>query len=231
MSYSVSITKILDEVGKDPQVKKAMDEWNNRRTSVTYEQAQQFSKILGSATAKVLEPVAENMTAAGIKSLYTRVTNVLERYCDDVVKNMNNKAKVKYMADVTNNVKEEVDNMLEHLATRIREAEDFETVRFLTEENAARSITRKTVTSHMQYTSRSQQRAGLNIKIVRDEGSGCCDYCAGLTGTYTSFDDLPSDFWSVHRGCTCVFHYNVGKTSESIRFETNDDGSLSKITE
>lgn len=229
MIYSESVTRILNEISKNKSVYVAIKNLNANKNSVTYVDAQSLSKIIGTATAEALKPYAEELSAKEISIIYSKVSDVVMTYCETATQNLNSKAKIKYKQDITNDVKSEVESMLDHLRTRINEAETFDTVRFLTEENAARSITRKVTTSHMQYTSRSHQRAGLSTKIVRDEGSGCCDYCSGLAGTYTSFDDLPDNFWSVHRGCTCVFHYSVGRTQESIRFDTDKEGKMSKV--
>ena len=71
----------------------------------------------------------------------------------------------------------------------------------------------------------------MNIRISRSDGSGCCDWCARVVGTYDSFDKLPDNFWGIHRGCSCVIDYRVGKTKSKIHFDTDENGKLSKVTE
>jgi len=239
MNYLELKNKILKDISKDPEVIKGLSFWQKNKKSLTYENAQAFSKTLGNATAKALqvhtpELSGEELAAfaeGAVKPVYRHTQDIMVSYCNDVVRSLNSSAGIKYAPNVTEEVSADVSGMLDNLVKRFQEAAEFDEVRFLTEGNAAKSITRKSTSSHMKYTSRAQQSVGLHVLISRDEGTGCCDYCSGLTGTFESYDDLPSDFWSVHRNCTCVFHYKVGKTSSKIRFDTDEKGNISKIEE
>lgn len=231
MSYSESVNKILGLIASDPEIKAQLNNWKKNKGTIGIENAQEFSKTLGTATAKHLEPYAEGLEPEEIKEIYKHVSDVVITYAEDAMYNVTNKSGIKYVPDVKQEVEADIEDMLDNLATRLQDKDAWEDVKFLVEENAARSIARKASTSHLKYGARKQQRAGLKIQITRDEGGGCCAYCASLAGTYHSIEDLPSDFWLVHRNCSCVFHYNVGRTKETIRFETDERGNIRKITE
>ena len=76
-----------------------------------------------------------------------------------------------------------------------------------------------------------QEDVGLQTLIVRTDGGGCCDWCASVCGEFHSRAELPEDFWRIHRNCSCVIDYRVGKTNQKIKYKTNKDGSLDKIVE
>lgn len=80
----------------------------------------------------------------------------------------------------------------------------------------------------MRENAQFQEETGMKNVISRTDGGGCCDWCASVCGTFYSIGDLPDGFWRIHRNCSCVIDYKVGKTREKIRYITNDDGSINK---
>ena len=231
MTYSESVVEVLKQIAQDESVKQGIEFWNKNKSSAKYEDVENFSKKIGSATAKYLEPIAQNLDPQEIKQIYKHVSNIVIKYANDASEDITHSAGLRYVPSVEIDVKKDINDMLDNLVTRLADWDEWEDVKFLVQENAARSITRKASTSHLKYTSRKQQQAGMSVLISRDEGGGCCEWCASIAGTYTSYDDLPSDFWQVHRNCTCVFHYKVGKTQDRISFITDDKGNISKRTE
>lgn len=238
MSYSELANKILVDISKDEEVVQGLNKLRNDRENIDYESAQAFSKTLGRASARVMDEHLVDISSDDlsivanevVQPVYKGLQGVMQTYCDAITQNIANDTGLLYEVDAFEAINAEIDSMLTHLVERFETAEAFEDVKFLTETNAAQSITRKVPTTHMRATARSHERAGLSVYIARDEGSGCCDFCKGLVGAYESYDDLPSDFWMVHRNCTCVFHYKAGRTSDRIYFETTKNG-LIKITE
>lgn len=230
MTYSESVNQILEKVSKEPEVVDAIKYWDMNQTALGYGNAESFSKVVGSAVAKHLQTSDEQLNPEEIAQVYRQISDLVIKYCDDVAKSISEKANIGFVPAVKANVEKDVGDMLKNLVDKMHSADDFEDVKFLTNENSARSITRKSTTSHMKYTARGQQRAGVKVLISRTGGSKCCDFCASLTGTFTRLEDLPENFWSVHRNCTCSFHYNVGKTNETISFASKEDGSISKET-
>ncbi|MCD8199449.1 MAG: hypothetical protein LUD25_00555 [Coriobacteriaceae bacterium] len=56
-----------------------------------------------------------------------------------------------------------------------------------------------------------QYNAGLSPKIVRTAEAGCCDWCAGLEGTYTYpdiDDERDTDIFLRHQYCRCTMEYD-----------------------
>lgn len=117
-----------------------------------------------------------------------------------------------------------------HIQERFEEAETFDEVAFLTNSNVARSISRGAVNDSIRANANAQERAGLGILLSRYDGSGCCDWCSSVTGTFTSFDSLPDGFWAIHRGCSCTIDYKVGRTQSQLKYLTDDKGRLTKVT-
>lgn len=230
MTYSELVNNILGQISKEPEVIKEITFWKKNKDRLGYETAEAFSKVLGTATAKHLKPLAEQMQPEEIKQVYQHVSDLMIKYCEDATANITGRAGLKFIPSVKVDVQSDINDMLDNLVTRMYDTDSWEDVKFLANENSARSITRKTTTSHMKYTARSQQGAGIKVLISRTGGAECCDYCAGLTGTFTSLSDLPDNFWSVHRNCTCSFHYNVGKTNNIVTFSTDEKGRITKET-
>lgn len=231
MSYSESVVNVLSQISKEKDVVNGIKYWKSHKTNSTVEDVEKFSKVLGTATSKYLKPIAETLEPQEIKDIYSHVSDVVIKYANDSVESLTANAGLRFVPDVRIDVKKDINDMLDNLVMRLIDRDSWEDVKFLVEENVARSITRKTATSHLRYTGKKQQDAGMKVLISRDEGGGCCEWCATMAGTYTSFDDLPSDFWRVHRNCSCVFHYKVGRTQEKISFDTDTKGNMWKITE
>lgn len=202
----------------------------------TYSDVDDFSKVLGDAVSKNMGRYIKD----GVPSEY------LTQFCDEclnplyrqsqntsidaskAVQSIKNKKSGIGMKPV--DVKPD-ESRLEHIKQRFEEATSYDEVAFLTDKNVARSITRGAVTDSIRGNAKAQSNAGLNVLISRSDGSGCCDWCSSVTGTFTSFDALPDGFWGIHRGCGCTIDYKVGKTSSKLSFETKEDGSITKITE
>lgn len=238
MSYSELVNKVLIEITQNPSVASELSRWRTEKSSLTFENAQNFSQILGSATSKALqaytpENLGEDLGDYArdlVAPIYSHVAEVTTNYCNDVTSNIMEKRAIRYNPNVKIDVNKDISEMLSNLVDRFDGADTYAEISFLTEENAARSVTRKATTSHMKYTSQKQESAGLKISIERYSVGGCCAWCDSMCGKYSSYAELPDDFWRVHRNCTCLFNYNVGRTSEKIRYTTDDNGRMSKVT-
>lgn len=58
---------------------------------------------------------------------------------------------------------------------------------------------------------------GMNPIIERTASPGCCEWCAGLAGTYDYFDlEEGSDVYKRHEHCRCVVTYKNGSGRQDI---------------
>lgn len=235
--YSILKDKLLNELRHDIKLNAGYERLENKIKSgkVNYADVGEFSKSLGDSVAKKLEQyVAEGVAKEELEAfanefltpIYRDMQGSMLNACRTVQEIMNEEAGIGLNpVDVATD-----ESRLKHIRDRFAEAEDFEDVRFLTEKNVSRSIARSSVSDSIKANSKAHEDAGLEIVLSRSDGSGCCDWCSGQTGVFHDFDELPDGFWQIHRGCSCVIDYRVGKTKTRLNYVTNDDGSLSKIT-
>ena len=191
-----------------------------------------FSKSLGSAVGasfrkNVDDVPAEELGAFGkevVAQVYSQEQKTMLSVCSKVQKQINKDAGLEI-----NPVEVKQDVLrIQHIVQRFEEASSFDEVSFLVGENVAQSIARSAVNDSMGDNIDFQEDAGLQTLIVRTDGGGCCDWCASVCGEFHSRAELPEDFWRIHRNCSCVIDYRVGKTNQKIKYKTNKDG-ISRI--
>ncbi|MEG0109236.1 MAG: hypothetical protein RR705_10370 [Lachnospiraceae bacterium] len=75
-----------------------------------------------------------------------------------------------------------------------------------------------------------QWKAGMEPQIVRVSSSKCCDWCAGVAGTYT-YPDVPKDVYRRHGNCRCKVSYDPknGKTQNVWSKKWSNDRGNDKI--
>ena len=71
------------------------------------------------------------------------------------------------------------------------------------------SMSREVVDNSVKANADFQYKAGLRPRIIRSGGSGCCEWCSGLTGKY-DYPDVPDDVYARHNNCTCTVEYTPG---------------------
>lgn len=234
MDYSTLKEQISNEIKQSPIARMNAKALNQliANGSADYVDAAEYSKILGDVASKsiqrnIVEEIADDELSAFanecLAPVYRQCQDTMLNACKGVQKVFNKNEEIEL-----NPVEVKRDeSRIQHIIDRFNGDESFDKLKFLTNANVARSITRGAVNDSMRANAKFHSDAGLKETLSRSDGAGCCDWCAGLVGTYDSFDKIPSDFWSVHRGCTCVINYYGTKVS----FKTNDNGKISKVTE
>lgn len=53
-----------------------------------------------------------------------------------------------------------------------------------------------------------RSRAGLDCRIIRTGGGKCCEWCAGVSGSFTA-GDAPKGIWGRHDNCKCSIIYET----------------------
>lgn len=235
MDYSTLKQQIVDDIKTDSNESSKALRQMIQNESANYQTVAEYSKILGDSVSKsIVNNIADGIpddelgqfATECLAPVYRQSQNTMLSASKNVQKLYNKQAGIELNpVDV-----ERDEDRIQHIVDRFNEAESFDEVKFLTNGNVARSITRGAVQDSMKSNAKFQSESGLNIRISRSDGSGCCAWCSSVTGTFDSFDALPDGFWGIHRGCSCVIDYRVGRTKDRIRFETNQN-SLSKLTE
>lgn len=238
MDYSILRQQILNDIKNDPIAKgnsKALG-YMIQNNAATYQTAADYSKILGDVVSKninnnIPDGIPDNELAEFadecLVPIYKQSQDTMLNACKNIQQIYNNQAEIGLKpVDVKRD-----DSRTQNISKRFSEAEKYDDVSFLTNENVSRSITRGAVQDSIRENSKMQSDAGLKIRLSRSDGSGCCQWCSGLVGDYDSFEKLPADFWKIHRNCNCVIDYNVGKKNERIKFTNGKDSDLEKVTE
>ena len=238
MDYSNLKQVILETIKEDPNAKANTKAFIRliKNKYANYETAAEYSKMLGDVTAKAIEKnIIEGVSDEELLQfaqevlapVYTATQKTVLNACKSVQALYNEQAEVQLQpVDVKPD-----GSRITHIVDRFAEASNFDEVKFLINKNVARSITRGAVNDSMRSNAKAQSDAGLNVRISRTDGSGCCKWCSSLVGTYDSFDALPNDFWKIHRGCKCSIDYRTGKTKQKVYFKTDSKGKLEKVTE
>lgn len=236
MDYSTLKQQIVDDIRKDSDASSKALKKLIQEEKANYQTAAEYSKVFGDSISKsIVKNIADGIpddelgqfASECLAPIYRQGQDTMINACKKVQELYNKQAGISLKpADVKRD-----ESRIQHIVERFNEAESFDKVKFLTNSNVARSITRGAVQDSMKANSKLQEDAGLKIRISRSDGSGCCDWCASVVGTYDSFESLPDDFWLIHRGCSCVIDYRVGSTRNKISFKTDEKGYLSKVTE
>lgn len=238
MDYSILKQQIAEEIKRSPRAitnSRALKLMLKNKTA-TYNTVAEYSKVLGDvASASIARNIAEGIADDELAAFAQECLAPIYRQCQDTMLNACTNVQTLYNEQAGISLKpvavQRDESRIAHIIDRFNEAETFDAVKFLTNANVARSITRGAVNDSMKANSKFQSDSGLKTRISRSDGAGCCEWCATMVGTYDSVDKLPSDFWRIHRGCTCVIDYRVGKTNNRLSFKSNNNGRLEKVTE
>lgn len=238
MDYSEIRDLIIKEIQTDKQLLTSFLAINKmiEDKTATYTALAEFSKVLGDRVGQniiknIIEDIPEGeLTEFAEKCLapiYKDMETTMLMLCNNVQFMQNAKAKIG-LAPVNVQLDE---SRINNAVRRFAEAVDFASVKFLANSNTAKSIARNVVNESIKQNSEFQEKAGLNVLLSRSDNGGCCKWCKTVTGTFTSFEDLPVGFWAIHNGCGCTIDYKVGKTKSRLKFSTNENGKLKKYVE
>lgn len=225
--FSSLRNQIFDDIKQNKTVATSQQRINAQLKNGTanYKSAADFSKALGSAVGdsfkKNVTDVPANELGQFAKDVvapvYSQEQKTMLSVCSKVQKQVNKDADI----DINPlEIKQDV-SRIRHIVQRFEEASTFAEVSFLLGSNVAQSIARGAVNDSMKDNIDFQEDVGLQTLIVRTDGGGCCDWCASLCGEFNSRAELPDDFWRIHRNCSCVIDYRVGKTNQKIKYTTN----------
>lgn len=234
--YSDLKNIILESIRGDEQLKSSLAALNNliQTKKATYLSAADFSKVLGGRVGALIQANIPNgipnedllaFAESCLKPIYESMQISTIDICKEVQRLQNELSGINL-----NPVNVKADkSMIENAVEKFAEAETFEEVKFLTNENTAKSIARDVVNESIKQNLQIQSDAGFQTLIRRTDNGGCCAWCKTVVGTYRSVDELPRGFWAVHNACTCTIDYRVGKTRDKISF-TTENGRMRKNT-
>lgn len=238
MDYSTLRQEILSDLKQNIKVNtnlKILRQKINSRQA-TYLDAGNFSKVFGDAVSEsIARHTYEGVEDEFLKEFADECLAPIYRECQNTMiaagtaiqKGLNDNAGINLKpAEVVRD-----ESRISNLVQRFAEATSYDEVSFLTNKNTAESITRGSVNDCIRTNSKAQSDAGLKVLLTRSDGSGCCDWCSSVTGTFKSFDALPDGFWGIHRGCGCTIDYHVGKTNTRLSYTTNEKGKITKNNE
>ena len=217
--------KILNDIKTD---KKALKDYKTIKSKIknktaTYLDATNYSKSLGDAVSRHIKSnLNKDISTEELKEfaksclapVYSNVQNTMISVCASVQQIYNDKAGIKLKPV---EVKRD-SSRINHIIDRFNDAEAFEDVEFLIGENVTRSIARGALTDCIMFNAIFHKDSGLKTIITRSDNGGCCEWCSGVAGTFNSYDNLPKDFWAVHRNCSCTIDYEVQKSNPKIRY-------------
>lgn len=232
--YSNLKAQILNDIKNDPQISGAVRELNKKIANGTakYSDATALSKQLGTVTSKYLKANAGEVTDellgeyadAVLAPVYRSMQKTSIAASKEVQRIFNKNAGIGLNpANVAND-----ESRLTHIVDRFKEAETLNEVSFLMDEGVAENIARSAVNDSMRTNAKAMDKVGFETYVIR-EGSGCCNWCAEVTGTYP-INDAPKDFWRVHKGCTCTIEYKSQNKHTRISYSTDDKGRIVKDT-
>lgn len=199
--------------------------------TATYDDAVALSKVLGDVTSKYLvsnglpDEMLGEYASEVLAPIYRSMQNTTLGASKEVQKLFNEKMGVQL--NPVNVPSDE--RRITHIVARFRDAESKDTVSFLVEKGVAENIARGSVTDSLRSNAKALDDAGFETTVTRS-GAGCCAWCDAMTGTY-KINDIPTDFWRVHKACTCSFTYNTRNKRTRITYSTGDDGKMTKNTE
>lgn len=232
MDYSTLRKQILNDVSTDASVKKAVSNLNKRlkKGDATFGDvsmiARKMSKVVSKGVTKAMPETDIGAYAESVVApVYTQAQKTLITAGKRVQKGLNAKAGIQLEPAELNPDSSRVG----HIVKRFKEAESADTVSFLLGEDVVENIFRSAVNDSIRENARQLDDAGFETYVTRTDDAGCCAWCSTMVGVYR-IDDIPSDFWAVHKNCSCEFEYKSYDTHHKIRFGTDDKGDLRKIT-
>lgn len=131
-----------------------------------------------------------------------------------VQQSLNSKAKIGLKAQ-----KAEMDEgMVSGVMNKIASTEKYSESAYVLKE-ASDTFSRSVVDNTLKANIEFQGKAGRKPRIIRTPASGCCEWCAGLAGTY-SYPDTPKDVYARHNNCNCIVEYDPGSGSSRQNVHT-----------
>lgn len=236
MDYSILRQEIIKNIKNNPtaitEVKKMSAVILNK--TATYNDVYRFADKLGQITGAELEKAIASLSEENLEDLAVNIINPVYRNMQATILSAGKSTQRVFNArnglglnpaDVNTD-----EDRLKNIENRFKTAAKLDEVKFLTEPYVAKNIAKSSVTDTVKRNADNFNRAGLDVYYIRSDGAGCCDWCSTMVGKYTK-DDIPDDFWRVHKGCSCTFEYKVNGTHAKIRYSTDKSGKMSKETE
>lgn len=80
----------------------------------------------------------------------------------------------------------------------------------------AENITAGFADDYMQVNAEFRSKAGMQAYIIRDDHSGCCQWCSKQAGKYAYPDDVPQDVYRRHDNCKCTVEYVTNGRKQNV---------------
>lgn len=232
--FSDDMVRIKENISSDTRLREKIkifkDKVNNR--TATYDDAVKLSKYVGDITSEYLvrnglpDELLGEWAQDVIVPLYRDLQGTSLTAAEQVQEIFNQQMGIGLNpADVNPD-----SSRLLHIAKRFEEATEGSEVSFLLGKDVAENIAWGAVNDSMRQNARQMSSAGLETYVTRKGGASCCPWCASISGTY-ALNDLPDDFWAVHKDCTCSFEYKSRNSHTRITYSTGKRGGLIKNTE
>ena len=183
--------------------------------TATYKEANEYASEVGSITESTYETYLTSENLPDGKCYYniaSRVTSttlhnqyeLVADYTEEVQTTLNQKAGIGLKAQRADEDTESYKSLADYMSA----ADNYDDVAKSTAQSAAR-MAMSTVDNSVKKNTEFQGKSGLSPKIIRHGGSGCCEWCSGLSGTY-DYPKVPSDVYARHNNCTCTVEYDPG---------------------
>lgn len=231
MDYEAVRQQILENIKNDKSLQIAVQKLNQKIKNKTaeYKDVAELADVLSDVTSRELEANSpsdeelEEFANEVLAPVYKQMQITTLAAAKIAQQIYNNKAGIGLKpADVKPD-----ESRIAHIVARYREAPLFDDVSFLLENYVSSNISKGAVTDTIRENAWNMRNAGFETYVTRDDGTGCCDWCASKVGTY-SLNDIPRDFWQVHKGCSCEFYYKSRKTSSKVFFSTDESGNITR---
>lgn len=217
--YADLLKEFKEWVQTDSEVKAL---WElNRTGKASYIDAEKYSKLVSEKWSAML---VDAYGEANYKEVVEDVANAYKKaysesayYSKEVQTNINEEAGINLKGKEPAIDEARITNMMKKLVG--------DDASFLLKKSAIENVSKAAIVDTIKTNARLHNEAGLENYVVRDARGGCCDWCKSISGKY-AWGKQPSDFWRVHKDCTCLFEYKVNKTHTKISYN-----SKRKITE
>ncbi len=193
--------------------------------TANYETAGDYADRAGKALAEAFDSCLSDDVLPDGKMHWNIAERVLQPVFKDdyeilsdaavkVQQSLNSKAKIGLKAQ-----KAEMDeSMVSGVMNKIASTEKYSESAYVLKE-ASDTFSRSVVDNTLKANIEFQGKAGRKPRIIRTPASGCCEWCAGLAGTY-SYPDTPKDVYARHNNCNCIVEYDPGSGSSRQNVHT-----------